>query len=122
MEDIIGELIGKFTTTMPGGEDKLVWDYGGSALVDGGRSLRDLNRALRMNLPLEGAKPFERINFGPFPRHSGSGSISKDRRLTHGNRANPEPYDKNSAVIPPHSLNASRDFSQGSVQQPPPTN
>ncbi len=56
LEDIIEELIGKFTTTMPGGDDKLAWNEAGNALVDGGRSLRGLNRALGLGLPLEGPK------------------------------------------------------------------
>lgn len=56
LEDIIEELIGKFTTTLPGSSDEIVWGAEGSALVDGGRSLRDLNRKLNLALPLEGAK------------------------------------------------------------------
>ncbi len=56
LEDIIEELIGKFTTTLPGSSDEIVWDAEGSALVDGGRGLRELNRKLNLALPLEGAK------------------------------------------------------------------
>lgn len=56
LEDIIEELIGKFTTTLPGSGNELAWDGGGSALVDGGRSLRELNRKLGLSLPLEDAK------------------------------------------------------------------
>jgi len=56
LEDIIEELIGKFTTTLPGNSDEIVWDAEGSTLVDGGRSLRELNRKLNLALPLEGAK------------------------------------------------------------------
>lgn len=56
LEDIIEELIGKFTTTMPGGGGDVAWGEDGSILVDGGRSLRELNRKLSLSLPLEGAK------------------------------------------------------------------
>jgi Mg2+/Co2+ transporter CorB len=56
LEDIIEELIGKFTTTLPGSSDEIVWGAEGSTLVDGGRSLRELNRKLNLTLPLEGAK------------------------------------------------------------------
>jgi Mg2+/Co2+ transporter CorB len=56
LEDIIEELIGKFTTTLPGSSDEIVWGAEGSTLVDGGRSLRELNRKLNLALPLEGAK------------------------------------------------------------------
>lgn len=56
LEDIIEELIGKFTTTMPGGNGEIAWSSDGSTLVDGGRSLRDLNRKLNLALPLKGAK------------------------------------------------------------------
>jgi len=56
LEDIIEELIGKFTTTQPGAVGALAWSKNGSVLVDGTRSLRDLNRALGLDLPLEGPK------------------------------------------------------------------
>ncbi len=56
LEDIIEELIGKFTTSIPGGDDKLAWNEEGNALVDGSRSLRELNRSLGLSLPLEGPK------------------------------------------------------------------
>ncbi|MBI4989710.1 MAG: HlyC/CorC family transporter [Rhodocyclales bacterium] len=56
LEDIIEELIGKFTTTVPGCSGEIAWGHDGSTLVDGGRSLRELNRKLNLSLPLEGAK------------------------------------------------------------------
>lgn len=56
LEDIIEELIGKFTTTLPGSGSEIAWDGEGSVLVDGGRSLRELNRKLGLSLPLEDAK------------------------------------------------------------------
>jgi len=58
LEDIIEEIIGKFTTSMPGGNEQLEWESGGgeSIMVDGGRSLRELNRELALNFPLNGPK------------------------------------------------------------------
>lgn len=59
LEDIIEEIIGKFTTSMPGGTAELTWaevDGESSVLVDGGRSLRELNRALALSFPLDGPK------------------------------------------------------------------
>lgn len=56
LEDIIEELIGKFTTSMPGGDTVVRWTEQGEALVDGARTLRSLNRELGLSLPLEGPK------------------------------------------------------------------
>jgi len=55
LEDIIEELIGKFTTSLPG-RDEIAWGDDSSTLVDGGRSLRELNRKLGLSLPLTGAR------------------------------------------------------------------
>ena len=56
LEDIIEELIGKFTTSTPGAADKLTWRDDGSVIVDGGQNLRTLNRKLDLALPLDGPK------------------------------------------------------------------
>lgn len=56
LEDIIEELVGKFTTSMPGASAESSWDGEGVALVDGGYSLRELNRRLGLELPLDGPK------------------------------------------------------------------
>lgn len=56
LEDIIEELIGKFTTSMPDSGDRVSWGEDGSVLVDGGQNLRELNRKLGLNLPLDGPK------------------------------------------------------------------
>ncbi len=56
LEDIIEELIGKFTTSMPDSGDRVSWGADGSVLVDGGQNLRELNRKLGLNLPLDGPK------------------------------------------------------------------
>ena len=55
LEDVIEEIIGKFTTSMPGANE-LRWGEDGSVSVDGGTPVRDGNRALGLNLPLDGPK------------------------------------------------------------------
>ena len=56
IEDIIEEIVGKFTTGMPGSEADFAWNEEGIALVDGAHSLRDLNRLLSLQLPIDGPK------------------------------------------------------------------
>jgi Mg2+/Co2+ transporter CorB len=56
LEDIIEEIVGKFTTSMPGAAGEFVWNVEGATLVDGSHSLRELNRVLGLDLPLEGPK------------------------------------------------------------------
>ena len=56
MEDIIEEFVGEFTTSSPSRPGALVWGNEGSILVEGSSSLRDLNRKLGMNFPLDGPK------------------------------------------------------------------
>ena len=56
LEDIIEEIIGKFTTSMPSTVGKVAWDAQGSALADGAMAVREINRALKLNLPTDGPK------------------------------------------------------------------
>lgn len=56
LEDIIEEIVGKFTTSMPGATVEFAWDENSCALVDGSHSLRELNRLLGLDLPLDGPK------------------------------------------------------------------
>ena len=56
IEDIIEEIIGKFTTSMPGSSANFSWSNEGAAYVDGGYGLRDINRLLGLNLPVNGPK------------------------------------------------------------------
>ena len=56
LEDIIEEIVGKFTTGMPGGPSSIAWLDDGSALVDGSQNLREVNRALGLALPTDGPK------------------------------------------------------------------
>ena len=56
LEDIIEEIIGKFTTSLPSAGGKLAWDADGSAQADGATPVRELNRALGLDLPTDGPK------------------------------------------------------------------
>jgi Mg2+/Co2+ transporter CorB len=56
MEDIIEEIIGEFTTSLPGNTSTLAWDDDDSALLEGSRSLREINRKLGLSFPLDGPK------------------------------------------------------------------
>jgi len=56
LEDIIEELIGEFTTSTPSAASDLHWDEDNSALIEGGRSLREINRKLGTRFPLDGPK------------------------------------------------------------------
>ncbi|HJW26210.1 MAG TPA: CNNM domain-containing protein [Rhodocyclaceae bacterium] len=56
-EDIIEEIVGEFTTSVAGfGVPALAWSEEGSVVVEGTRSLRDINRMLGLNFPLDGPK------------------------------------------------------------------
>ena len=55
MEDIIEEIIGKFTTTLPSAV-ALAWDETGSATAEGAMPVREVNRALGLSLPTDGPK------------------------------------------------------------------
>jgi len=55
LEDIIEEIIGEFTTTAPGGDTGQAWEDD-EAIVEGGASLRDLNRRLGTRFPIDGPR------------------------------------------------------------------
>ena len=55
VEDIIEEIIGKFTTTLPA-SSPLSWDEDGTATADGAMPVREVNRALGLSLPTDGPK------------------------------------------------------------------
>jgi len=56
-EDIIEELIGEFTTSMPrSSSSRTGWNDEGECIVSGGTPLRELNRALGLHLPVDGPK------------------------------------------------------------------
>jgi Mg2+/Co2+ transporter CorB len=56
LEDIIEELIGKFTTSTPDAGERVAWNEDGNVLVDGSANLRELNRKLELALPTNGPK------------------------------------------------------------------
>ncbi len=57
LEDIIEEIIGEFTTSVPGGsETELGWNDAGEVVVEGRSLLRELNRHLATGFPLDGPK------------------------------------------------------------------
>jgi Mg2+/Co2+ transporter CorB len=57
LEDIIEEMVGEFTTSLPRvDQGALSWDEDGAAMVDGSLPLREINRRLGLNLPLDGPK------------------------------------------------------------------
>jgi Mg2+/Co2+ transporter CorB len=56
IEDIVEEIVGKFTTGMPGSVAAFGWDDTGCVLLDGGYSLREINRILGLDLPIDGPK------------------------------------------------------------------
>lgn len=56
LEDIIEEFVGDFTTSLPGLSHELGWSAAGDAIVEGSRALRDLNRMLGLDFPLDGPK------------------------------------------------------------------
>lgn len=56
LEDILEEVIGDFTTQSPSRTGSYRREEDGSWLVDGSSSLRDLNKKLNLNLPLDGPR------------------------------------------------------------------
>ncbi|MBC7788132.1 MAG: HlyC/CorC family transporter [Methylophilaceae bacterium] len=56
LEDILEEIIGDFTTQSPSRATGYRKEPDGSWLVDGSSSLRELNKKLNLNLPLEGPR------------------------------------------------------------------
>ena len=56
-QDIIEELVGEFKTTDPTSmNQKFLWDNSGEIVVDGLTPIRDLNKQLGTNLPLDGPR------------------------------------------------------------------
>lgn len=58
LEDIIEEMIGEFTTSMPGAahSDGFAWNEHGECLLEGTTTLREINKQLGLDLPVEGPK------------------------------------------------------------------
>jgi Mg2+/Co2+ transporter CorB len=58
LDDIIEEMIGEFTTSTPGAAraDSFAWTAAGDCLLEGTTALRDINKRLGLNFPLDGPK------------------------------------------------------------------
>lgn len=56
VEDILEEIVGEFTAVLPGGQAASSKQPDGSFLVDGAASLRELNRKLKLQFPLDGPR------------------------------------------------------------------
>ncbi len=56
LDDIIEEIIGKFTTSLPSAGPALGWDSSGTATAEGTMPVREVNRALGLSLPTDGPK------------------------------------------------------------------
>ena len=56
IEDIVEELIGEFTTSLPSLANKTKWLDDGTYLANGKANLRDLNRLLGLELPIDGPR------------------------------------------------------------------
>ncbi|MES3023996.1 MAG: HlyC/CorC family transporter [Pseudomonadota bacterium] len=58
LDDIIEEMIGEFTTSVPGAarSETFGWDARGECLLEGSTPLRDINKQLGLDFPLDGPK------------------------------------------------------------------
>lgn len=56
LEDILEEIIGKFTTSLPSAAGAIAWDEHGTAAAEGITPVREVNRALGLSLPTDGPK------------------------------------------------------------------
>ncbi len=58
LEDIIEEMIGEFTTSVPGAarSESFSWDANGECLLEGSTPLRDINKRLDLDFPVDGPK------------------------------------------------------------------
>ncbi|HEY0588792.1 MAG TPA: CNNM domain-containing protein [Pseudoduganella sp.] len=58
LDDIIEEMIGEFTTSTPSAAraDSFGWDEHAECLLEGSTALRDINKRLGLNFPLDGPK------------------------------------------------------------------
>ena len=58
LDDIMEEMIGEFTTSVPGAarSETFDWDAQGECLLEGTTALRDINKRLALDFPLDGPK------------------------------------------------------------------
>lgn len=82
LEDILEEVIGDFTTQSPSRTGSYRREEDGSWLVDGSSSLRDLNKKLNLELPLDGPRTLNGLileHFEDIPEPSTSFKIGTHR-------------------------------------------
>ncbi|WP_413231456.1 HlyC/CorC family transporter [Microbulbifer variabilis] len=59
LEDLLEEIVGDFTASpVPSDDEEIVAVEGGWYMIEGGTSIRDINRTLGWNLPTDGPKTF----------------------------------------------------------------
>ncbi len=56
LEDILEEIVGEFTTDFSANSPDIIKQQDGSYLIDGTANVRAVNKALKWNLPVDGAK------------------------------------------------------------------
>ena len=56
LEDILEEIVGDFSTHLPSEDPSIQANTDGSYLIDGAATIRDINRQLQWELPVEGPK------------------------------------------------------------------
>lgn len=56
LEDIVEEMVGEFTTSLPNLTPSLQWSKDGDIVLEGSRTLREINRFLDTAFPLDGPK------------------------------------------------------------------
>src|SRR6185503_4434685 len=89
LEDIIEEIIGKFTTSLPTAHTALAWDANGTAMAEGTMPVREVNRALGLSLPTDGPKTLNGLlleHLQDIPEADVSthnGNLRKDTAPTH---------------------------------------
>ena len=80
LEDILEEVIGDFTTQSPSRTGSYKQEEDGSWLVDGSSSLRDLNKKLKLQLPLDGPRTLNGLvieHFEDIPEPNTSFRVAK---------------------------------------------
>ena len=66
LEDILEEIVGEFTTDLADSNRDIFAQEDGSYLIDGGTSIRDINRSLSWQLEQRISQHFERdVDGGP---------------------------------------------------------
>lgn len=56
LEDILEEIVGQFTTNLPTGTDEIMIQKDGTYIIEGSVNIRELNRKLNWQLPIDGPK------------------------------------------------------------------